>query len=216
MVALCMSFEQPSSVQTQLLANSVFLASEAPVRILAYARNTSAGSKAGTDSSLVQAGAVKGRSFAKTEVTGLGAVQNQLDRADYDVLLVYDQQNAPAGEMATTGAAWAPVVQTFTELGGIVVVLTGGGGTSEVHELIDGIGLLSANNTLGYDGGTYQVSAAGDSVAINVVSPFLAVPTSCTFSVPGMPDPDVTYVVVGADAGPNNGDPSVAHRIVSP
>lgn len=216
MVALCMSFEQPTTSQTKLLGNSVFLASETPVRILAYVRNTSASSKAGTDSSLVQAGVSKGRTFEKTDVTALDSVQNQLTRIDYDVLLIYDQENAPAGEMATTGTAWASVVEDFTEGGGIVVVLTGGGGTSEVHDLIANIGLLPANQTSGYTGGTYQVTAPGDAVGINVVSPFLAAPTSCTFDVPGGPDPDVTYVVVAADVGPNNGDPGVVHKIVSP
>lgn len=215
MVAMCMSFEEPSPSQTKLLGNAVFLVSETPVRILAYVRDTSPEAKSGTDFSLTQAAVAKGRSFVKTEVTGLSSVANQLDRADFDVLLVYDQEEAPSGQLQTLGDDWAPLIQTFTELGGVVVVLTGGGGTSEMHELIDAIGVAGVNNTAGYDG-TYQVAAPGDAVGINVVSPFLAVDTSCTFSIPGMPSADLVYVTTAADAGPNSGDPGVVHRIVTP
>lgn len=216
MVALCMSFEGFSSGQTNLLGNAIFLAQTNPVRILAYTRDSSATSINGTSQALVAAAAARGRSFEKTDVTGLNSVSGQLTRADYDVLIVYDQQNAPAGRMAGRATAWASTIQTFTELGGIVVVLTGGGGISEMDEFIDGIGLASVSGTTNYNGKSYSVVAPGDALAIGVVSPFLAVPTSCVFSGAPMQDGELIYVTEGASSGQGQGEPGVIHRIVVP
>jgi hypothetical protein len=85
-----------------------------------------------------------------------------------------------------------------------------------MHEFIEGIGISTVNSTNNYNGGTYQVEAPGDAVGINVVSPFLGVATSCTYSIPGMPPSGLVYVVTAADPGPSVGDPSVIHRIVPP
>jgi hypothetical protein len=216
MVAICMSFEQPATSPTKILSNAIFLASENPARILAYVRDTSPAVEAGTEASLVQAAVSKGRSFQKTEVTSNTAIQMQLNRTDFDVLLVFDQDEAPAGALAALGAASVATVQSFAEQGGVVVVLTGGGGTSEMDDLIDAWGIANVGNLVNYDGGTYRVDAPGDAVGINVVSPFLGVTTSCTFSVPGMPGADVVYVVTASDMGPSNGDPAVIHQIVTP
>lgn len=216
MAAICASYASQSPAQTNLLGNAVFLASTDPVRILAYVRDTSGVSINGTNQALASAAAARGRDYEKTEVTGLASVANQLTRADYDVLIVYDQQNAPAGRMASRAAAWAPAIETFTELGGIVIVLTGGDGTNEMNEFIDGIGIASVTGTTNYDGSRYSVVAPGDALAIGVVSPFLAVPTSCVFDGAPMADGELVYVTEGADPGPGQGDPGVIHRIVVP
>lgn len=216
MVALCMSFESSSSAQTNLLGNAIFLATTSPVRILAYTRDASAAAVSGTNQALAAAAAARGRTFEKTEVTGLNAVTNQLTRADYDVLIVYDQQNAPAGRMEDRAVAWAPTIQTFADLGGIVVVLTGGAGTSEMDEFIDGISIASVSGTTNYNGKSYAVVAPGDALAIGVVSPFLAVPTSCVFTGAPAQDGELIYVTEGASSGQGQGDPGVIHRIVVP
>lgn len=216
MVALCTSFETSSPAQTNLLGNSVFLAQGSPVRILAYTRDSSAGSISGTNQALASAAAARGRSFEQTNVTGLNSVTNQLDRADYEVLIVYDQPNAPAGRMAERALAWAPTIQTFADLGGIVVVLTGGGGVAEMDEFVDGIGIASVSGTTNYDGSSYEVVAPGDALAIGVVSPFLAVPSSCVFSGAPVQDGELIYVTEGADPGPGLGDPGAIHRIIVP
>jgi hypothetical protein len=216
MVALCMSFEGSTSGQTNLLGNAVFLAQGDPVRILAYTRDSAVASINGTNQALVSAAAARGRAFAKTEITGLNSVTNQLNRADYEVLIIYDQQNAPAGRMASRAAAWSPTIQAFAELGGIVVVLTGGGGISEMDELVDGIGLASVTGTTNYNGNNYAVIAPGDALAIGVVSPYLAVATSCVFSGAQASDSELIYVTEGATPGPGVGDPGAMHRIVVP
>jgi hypothetical protein len=149
-------------------------------------------------------------------VTALNSINNQLDRADYDVLMIYDQEEAAAGILAGRGVAWAPAVQTFTALGGVVVVLTGGGGISEMHELIAGLGIFSPTGTLNHNGQNYRVDAPGDAVGVNVVSPFVGVETSCVFTGAGTPSSDVVYVTSGVSGGPGNGEPGVVHRIIVP
>ncbi len=216
MAAICGSYQSSSPAQTNLLGNAVFLATGNPVRILAYTRDSTVASINGTNQSLAAAATARGRAYEKTDVTGLGSVENQLTRADYDVLIVYDQQNAPAGRMASRAAAWAPTIQTFTDLGGIVVVLTGGAGTNEMHEFVAGIGLASVTGTTNYDGDDYAVVAPGDALAIGVVSPFRAVPTSCVFTGGPAEDGELIYVTEGADPGPGLGEPGVIHRIVVP
>lgn len=216
MVALCMSFETASPAQTIILGNAVFLAQGSSVRILAYTRDASSASINGTNQALVSTAAARGRAFEKTDVTGLNSVGNQLNRTDYEVLIIYDQENAPAGRMESRATAWAPAIQTFAELGGIVIVLTGGDGISEMDEFIAGIGIAGVSGTTSHDGNNYSVVAPGDALAIGVVSPFLAVPSSCVFNGAPAQDGELIYVTEGADPGPGVGDPGVIHRIVVP
>jgi len=211
-----MSFQTSSTSQTNLLGNSVFLATNNPVRILAYTRETTTASINGTNQALTSAAAARGRTFQRTNVTGLNAITNQLTREDYDVLMIYDQQNAPAGQMAARATAWGPTVDAFAALGGVVVVLTGGGGTSEVHELIEGLGIVASTGTLNNTNNNYLVSAPGDALAIGVVSPFLAVNRSCVFAGTPASDSETVYVIQGATAGPTSGLPGAVHRIVAP
>lgn len=215
-VALCMSFQTSSPSQTALLGNAVFLATRNPVRILSYTRETSTASINGTNQALTSAAAARGRTFERTNVTGLNAITNQLTREDYDVLIICDQQNAPAGQMAARATAWSPAIDTFTELGGVVVVLTGGGGTSEVHELIEGLGIVNSSGTLNNTDNNYVVSAPGDALAIGLVSPFLAVDRSCVFDGTPPSDSETVYVLEGSTPGPANGLPGAVHRIVAP
>lgn len=214
MVALCFNFERQSSAQTNLFANTVFLASRSPVRVLSYTKDVPAGILSATNTALSQAGAIKGRSFVTTEVTSAATVATELTRANYDVLLVPDQIDAPAGELAMVGATWLAAVQNFTGTGGVVVTLTGGEGTGEMPELIDSLEIFNATGTTEYDGQFMYVNSPGDAVGINVVTPFRSVLQSCTFDTPDAPDG--LHVHVTTDNESPGGNPGAVHRIVLP
>ena len=214
MVAFCFNFRAQSPAQTRLFANSIFLANGSPVRILSYVKNAPSAVKNGVNTALTQAAALTGRSFVKTDVTVASDVTDQLTRANYDVLLVPDQESAAAGELATVGTAWDPVVENFTGTGGVVVVLTGGGGTGEMDELIDALGIFNATGTTAANGETMYVNAPGNAIGINVVTPYLAVNRSCTFLTTDVTDG--TTVLVTADSQVPGGNPAVVHRIVPP
>src|SRR5690606_6615431 len=150
-------------------------------RILAFVRNTSSASLAGTDAALESAATLKGRGYNITKVTALNSVNNLLNRSDFDVLLVYDQQNAPSSQLAELGTSWASTVEGFSRTGGVIVVLTGGAGSGEMTDFIENMGLFSVDGTDNHNGERFYVQAPGDAVGINVVSPFLAAQNSCLF-----------------------------------
>lgn len=213
-IAICASYEGSSSGQTTLLTNAVFLGSANPVRILAYVRDTSNASLTGTDQALESASQQAARSYNVTKVTALNAVNNQLSRSDYDVLLVYDQQAAPSGRLAELGTSWASTIHDFSRTGGVTVILSGGGGRGEMGDFITNLGLMQVQSSDDYTGERYYVSAPGDAIGINVVSPFLAIRTSCIFNTSDAASGELVFVVRGgtdADAAPG-----VVHRIIAP
>ena len=213
LIAICASYERNTVGQTTLLANSVFLGPANPVRILAYVRDTSGASEAGTDLALSQAAQATGRTYNITKISALNGVNNQLTRSDFDVLLVYDQQDAPAGRLGELGTSWKDTVNDFGRTGGVVVILSGGGGSAEMGDLIENIGLFSVDSMTNHDGGRFYVRAPGDAVGINVVSPFLATKKSCMFETAETPSGELVYVVSGPDPDQK---PAVVHRIVVP
>jgi len=212
-VAICASFEASSPGQTTLLTNAVFLGAANPVRILAYVQETSDASLTGTDAALIAASQLAGRSYNVTKVTALNSINNQLSRSDYDVLLVYDQQNAPSGQLGDLGTSWASTVRDFSRTGGVTVILSGGGGRGEMGDFITNLGVMDVQSTENHDGKRYYVSAPGDAMGVNVVSPFLAVRTSCLFNTSDEATGELVFVVSGPDP---EAAPAVVHRIITP
>jgi len=68
-------------------------------------------------------------------------------------------------------------------------------------------------STENHDGKRYYVSAPGDAMGINVVSPFLAVRTSCLFNTSDEATGELVFVVSGPDP---QAAPAVVHRIITP
>jgi hypothetical protein len=144
-----------------------------------------------------------------------------LNIQNYDVFLIYEQPNAPAGELAALGAAWGGslVLDSFARAGGVIVVLDGAQGTGEMTEFIDAADLLSVE---GHDAipitdttTRFYNRAPGDALGINVVSPLSPVPNSCTFDTMAVPSPETVFVITNA-AAPADGQPAVVHRILAP
>ncbi|MBE7480947.1 MAG: hypothetical protein HS104_13320 [Polyangiaceae bacterium] len=213
-VLLCMSFEQnqQSSPGTALLGNAVFLPPGNPVRVLAYDEFSPNPIENKVKQAIGWAAAAKGRSYTATAVGSSAAVPSQLDKQSFDVFLVYDQTAAPAGALAAAGSAWNAALASFVQKGGVVVVASGGGGTGEMGALIQSAGLLSVSGQTDVTGQVLFNLAPWDAVGLNVLSPFLALNRTCSFTTSAQSGPGLTFVVSGAaDAGA--AAPVVVHRV---
>lgn len=215
-IAMCMNFQAQSAQQVRLMQNAVFLNPRSPVRILAYNRDVRRSSEAGTDTALDVAATVEGRSYELTKTAQAATVREDLTRSNYEVLLMYDQANAAAGELRALGEDWKQVLSDFVTTGGVVLILTGGQGTDEMVEFMDEIGFFAPSDTSSYNNGRYYLQAPGDAVGINVVSPFQSVASSCVFETNDTPDGELVFVVSDTDKESGVGRPSVVHRIGAP
>lgn len=216
-VMACMNYGviSQNAAQTRLLGNVVFLPPSNPVRILAYAEYAPAASSDRVDQVIAWAGQARGRTHEITEVTDEADVVADLNIMDYDVFLVYDQPSAPAGALAAVGAAWqsSTVLESFARAGGVVLVLSGGGG--EMDELLTSADLLAVTDENDITGNQVYNRVPADIVAANVISPFLGASSTCTFETSVTPDAETLFVFTDA-AAPATGEPVVVHRVFPP
>lgn len=217
-VAACMSYQQnfQSSSQTVLLGNAVFLPFANPVRILAYDQYVQNNVRQRVDQTIDWAASARGRTYTITSVSTTAGVPQKLNVLDYDVFVVYDQPNAPAGALGSDGTAWATTLDSFARAGGVIVVLSGGDGVGEMPALLTNSNLLpvSAETDVTYN--QLYNRAPTDAIGVNVLTPFVATRNSCTFTTSVTPDATTTFVIT--DQGPNGpvGDPVVVHRTALP
>ncbi|MEB2324201.1 MAG: hypothetical protein OZ921_16935, partial [Sorangiineae bacterium] len=212
---LCMSFEQnfQSSPQTTLLGNAVFLPVASPVRILTYGEYASNATRTRVNQALGWYASAKGRTFTLTAATSSADVQTRLAGFDYEVFLVYDEEAAPAGALGALGTAWASTLSDFLARGGVIVVTSGGGGRGEMSGLITSAGLLPVSAQRAATGTVLYNRAPADALGVNVLSPFLASRTSCTFETTATPSASTVFVVTDHAADGGVDSPAVIHRI---
>lgn len=217
-VAACMSYQQnfQTSSQTVLLGNAVFLPFANPMRILAYDQYVQSNVRQRVDQTIGWAAAARGRSYNITSVSTVAGVSQKLNVLDYDVFLVYDQPNAPAGALGSAGTAWATSLDAFARAGGVIVVLSGGDGVGEMPDLLTNSNLLpvSAESDVTYS--QLYNRAPTDAIGVNVLTPFVGTRMSCTFTTSVTPDATTTFVI--SDQGPTGpvGSPVVVHRTALP
>ncbi len=213
----CMDYQQSfqNAPQTVLLGNAVFIPIQDPVRILAYEQYTPPAVKNKVNQTIGWAASAKGRTYATTAVTDPAKVISDLNVLAYDVLLVYDQPNAPAGTLGNVGTSWTNTVTQFAKAGGTIVVLNGGQGTAEMGDLLTNSTLLPVSGQSNATGSFMYNKAPADAVGINVLSPFIGYKETCTLTTSASPSSSLVYVITnGADAG--TGQPVVIHRIQVP
>jgi hypothetical protein len=220
---LCMDFNSASanSPATALLGNAVFTPTANPVRVLAYTRGASAAAVTRVNQLIGNAGGLRNRSVQFTEAKSVDAVKANLSINDYQVLLIHDLEQAQPGDAAAAATTWesANVLSSFSKAGGVIIVLDGGDGTAEMHELINAGRLLDPAGSTVIDGQTditnQQVwnNAPFDVLGANVLSPFLATSHSCTFDTKLQPSSDTIFVLTDDEAG---GDPVAIHRVIAP
>jgi hypothetical protein len=177
-VAIGHDYQDHHSAMRRVLGNAISLAAPHDVGIARMRGTATSPSHNGTTTAITQSMAQLGRPWH--QVTLSTAL------ADVDVLVV-EAQIGDAGEAHTTGAVWATAIDQLLQRGGVVIVLEGAGGVS--HELAAGASLFVTTPT-DATGQHAIVTDASDSVAEQVLSPYLAETTSVVFA--GMTGPIAT------------------------
>jgi hypothetical protein len=197
------------TAQARVLTNAIFLAQPVNVHVLSYEKYADQGAVARVHG-ILSSSAAAGRTLTVTptsddaDVTGLTFL-------DFQVLLVLDQPIAPV-DLGALGTSWAPTLASFTQAGGIVIVLDSGGGAHGMPALVTGTGLLSVTGDAPLTIGTpLQVVAPGDALGVGVLSPYAAGQHSVSVTTEP-PAGNLVYVVVA----PNDGGtaPVVVHKVL--
>ncbi len=215
-ISLCMNYREyvRGSQPTLLLGNAVFLA-PGKVKVLAYDEYADPTVASRVDAALTWAAYDRGRTYTLTRSKTAADVHAKLKKPDYDVLLVYDQSRASTGALTIVGDSWATAIESFTGVGGVVVVLAAADGTNEMTDLLRSARILDASALSPFSLVQAVVRAPGDAVGLNVVSPFMTRRDSCSFTTSVVPDKDTVFVVTEPGvAGASK--PIAVHHIVLP
>jgi hypothetical protein len=218
-VLMCTSLRQArqNHPQTVLFGNAAFLPSSSRVRILTYAQYADSTAEERVAQALDWAAADRGRKYVTTVAGNQSDLASLLNTRDYDVLVVLDQPNAPAGELAAIGAGWKTSLERFVGSGGTVVVLGGTEGVAQMPEFITSAGLLGLDDATSLpSNASLYVRAPSDGVGVNALSPFQPLGETCTYSTSQSPDSSTVYVVTDAPPGPEPGSAVVIHRVSTP
>lgn len=217
---LCMDFNSATadSSPTTLLGNAVFVPTANPVNVLAYTRGASAAAVNRVHAVIATAANVRFRDVQITEAKTPEAVTTNLNINDYQVMLIHDLDQATPGEPAAAATAWASgsVLTSFARAGGVVIVISGGDGTGEMHELINAARLLdtaTVSSQTDITGDQLWNNAPFDVLGVNVLSPFLGTSHTCTFETDAQPSASTIFVVTDDESG---GLPVAIHRVIAP
>ncbi len=211
------------TAQARVLSNAVFIPQTNPLEVLSYEHYAVANAVARVKTILGNVATQEGRGLSITSTSVDTDIPTKLVFTSYQVLLVHDQSKAPAGALAALGASWATTLATFTQAGGIVVVLDGGTGAGLDGGVSAGAGQMPAFSTATHlldvtahvpiaTGTPLADVAPGDVVGVGVVSPYGAGKNSVSITTEASGG-NVTYVVdLLSDAGPGASVPVVVHK----
>ncbi|MEZ4229096.1 MAG: hypothetical protein R3B89_08035 [Polyangiaceae bacterium] len=215
-IAMCMDLDvhPTDSMQQLLFTNAVTLPPGfSGVTVLGWDQYATAAHKNDVAQVVADAQTNSGRALTLTSVSDYTQLPSQLNVATAQVLLVYDQTTAPTGELATAGATLQASIDSFTRGGGVVITLSGG--TGEMDQFLTQSGLLPLTSLTEVTGQLLHNRAPGDAVGLNVLTPFVAPQTSCTFQTSLTPS-SLDVFVVRDQPAPGVGEASVIHRIRQP
>lgn len=222
---ICSDFNSAdaTSAWTILLGNAIFLPATNPVNVLAYTRGAAAAAVNRVNTVIGWAGEKRNRTVKITEAKTADAVKQNLNIDDYQVLLIHDLDRATSGEPAAVAADWesSSTLTSFARAGGVVVVLDGGDGIQEMHELINEGNLLDPSGATSITGQTDMTdgfvwnNGPADVLGVNVFEPFRGTSHTCTFDTNAGPSSDVIFVL-SDDEVMGVGDPVAIHRVIVP
>ncbi|MBI2388821.1 MAG: hypothetical protein HYV09_04310 [Deltaproteobacteria bacterium] len=200
----------PSLAVGRVVVNAVFLPPKNPVRVLAYEQYADAAAISSVKA-ILDAGALgSGRTYVKTTSTTLVDFRDRLRIDDYDVALIFDQPSAPAGALDTVGADMKLSLDSFSRVGGVVVVLDGGGGVGQMPSYLTSAALLATTGQTTVTGKALDVVAPGDAVGVGVLTPYSAPSRSVSLTTTEPPSSSLITVV----SEPTSSKPVVLHRVV--
>jgi hypothetical protein len=156
-----------------------------------------------TDSAIDREAAAKGRTWVKTEAETADFIAEHL--FEYDVLLVYTQNQATDSDLHAVGNTLYSVLNTFVTVGGIIVFTDGLSGPRDgTYVIFESADMFTADGLESISGFTTEVVLLGDAVAQGLNTSYLAVKDSVRFVTEEGP-------VVVQD--PDTGLPVVVHKI---
>jgi hypothetical protein len=197
--------------QAHVLTNAVFIPQNSPLKVLSYERYASANAVSRVKAIINNGAAIRGTTVKITSTITDTDIPTKLVFTAFQVLVVQDQSTAPAGAMATLGTSWAATLGTFTQAGGIVIVLDGGTGVHEMPAFSTATALLSVTADAPLATGTQLLDVApGDVVGVGVVSPYGAGKNSVTITTEAAGGNVVYVIEQPVDGGPNV--PVVVHK----
>lgn len=199
-----------SASVAKILVNAAFLPSHNPVRILGYQEFANPVEVASVRAILDAGAAASGRTYTLSASATQSDLLQRISIDTFDLVLVYDQPKAPSGVLQGAGSAMAPDFVSFSETGGVIVALDGGGGVGEMPRFLNAAGLLDASAHTGVTSLELNLVAPADAIGIGVLSPYQAPSTSVSFTLVGAPS--ATQVTVVRE--PKSGEPVVVHRVV--
>ncbi len=215
-VSMCMDLDvhPKDSMQQLLFTNAVTLPPGfGAVTVLGWDQYATQPHKVDVAQVVGDAQTNSGRTLNLTTVNDYTLIPAQLNVSSVQVLVVYDQTQAPTGELATAGAALQASLDAFTQGGGVVITLSGG--TGEMDQFLSQSGLLALTGMTEVTGQLLHNRAPGDAVGLNVLTPFVAPRTSCTFQTTVTPS-SLDVFVIRDQPAPSVGEPTVVHRIRQP
>jgi len=219
-VSVCMNYREvvsTSQAPITLLGNAVFLPLINPVKVLAFSQYADPTVQARVDQTIGWAAQARGgRTFQITTVTNPDDVNAQLQKPDYDVFLIYDQQLAAAGILGGYGTQWSKAIESFSFVGGIIVALDGNTGAREMGVLLTNAGILPVTAQSTVSRTQVYNRRAGDVIGVNVVSPFLAPRDACVFTTSAVDDSITSFVVTDNPTLATDRRPVAVHRIAIP
>lgn len=199
-----MTHAEDFSTHAKVFKNAVHLPTTDPLRVLAFEED------AATEL-VVKVRALAGSSLgARSFVFGQAAPAALEDGnlyASWDVVLV---DAVSAVNAASYGARWATALDTFTRKGGVLVALDDGGGDVPGFFLATGLVNLGAHAPVP-SGTPFVVSAPGDTVGAQLLSPYASFGSSVAFV--GAPPSTNDFAWVVKPVTPDLDAPTVVHKI---
>lgn len=199
----------PKLAMSEVLANAVFMRRGNPVRVLAWQQHADPAAVVGVGRVLDAESRRTGRRYTSTVAATSHDLAARASASEFDVVLVFDQVDALRGELAVEGAALAEPLRTFSEDGGVVVVLSGGRGAADMPRFLAAAAIADVRMQVEAQGLLLELTAPADVVGSGVTSPYKAPGGTVSFT---LGDPFAGFDTVVAD--PSSGRPVVLHRVV--
>jgi hypothetical protein len=200
----------PALAVSRVISNAVFLPSKNPVRVIAFEQWADPSAVASVRQILDETARLSGRTYTKTVAGSAADFRDRLRIDMFDVALVFDQITAPLSVLGSLGADTKSSFDSFSRVGGVVVVLDGGAGRSEMPNFLTASGLVGVSGHSANTERPVDVVAPADAIAVGVLSPYSAPARSVTLSLSEPPSPSLITVV----AEPVSGKPVVLHKVV--
>jgi hypothetical protein len=195
-----------SETMRRMVANAIFLARGAPVRVLEYRGEAQDGSISGVRRAIDAIEMIDGRTW-QSRVAEVDDVP--LELAESDAFLVHAQRGATDDELLELGQRWGLALSQFLLRGGVIVVLeTDAPENDGTFQVLAPAGL--------FDAAAREPAADG---RLMVVEPGVGVAARATREYPSVPG-TVHFLDVMTPGEPivrdSEGEPVVVYRVVAP